>query len=479
MQTILKSKGYIRGALKKFIYLLSGNVVPQAIVAVSFLWLAKAIGKFQFAQIMLLESMYQGLLIVVLFGMDKALERLSFESETDEYANKLLSSASLLSMVFGALILAGYALVDFLMDVSGNLQLQPTLVYLVIVAAITGALFQLNVSYNYVLADARTFAVLRSLRALIFSVILITAVALSASSVVAGKILADVFSFIVPILFFRFCVKSKKNRSRNVDIAAIKKALPYSAPFVITLISSFVVNYVDRFFIVKYVDAQSLAEYALAQRISIVVILVAGGATLLVPPLFYKKIETEAERVYVGIQEVMQMCFWLCIMFICLTPLTIGILYGSKYEVSSTYVPFLLVGAYLSIAVSNSTVLCLLHEKKSSLTMITLIISAVLSLSLNYCLAPVIGAYGAIIAYLASISGLYFIQYFMVRKRYSRLPIFHKQFIFLLLLSSGVSYLLSIYGNLNMWLSVVFVFLSLMSVGILFVSIRKSTLINT
>lgn len=462
--------------MKRFIYLLFGNTLPQVIVAAAFLWLAKAIDKIQFGQIMLLESVYQGLFIIILFGMDKAMERLSFESNVEEYAGKLLFMSSLLCVILGAGILACYIIVDKLTNISSQMQLNTVWIYLVIVSSMIGAIFQLYVTYNYVLADARTFAILRSARAVIFS-ISIAVVAISTSAVVSGKIIADILSFLIPLVLFKWLVK-RKGYSNAIDVKIIKKALPYSAPFVITLLSSFVINYVDRFFIASYVNPASLADYTLSQRITAVVILVAGGGTLLLPPLFYKNIDKDPDKVFSGIREVMKSCIWLCLIAISLTPIAIDYLYGTKYAASSQYVPLLLVGVYLSIVVSNSTALCLLHEKNSVLNMITGSVTALVSLGINFLLAPVLGAYGAVISYVMAMSILYVMQYSLVKNKYRGLPLFTREFSVLLLLSVLLSYVLSQAGTPGIVLTMVLLGVALFSLFKLSIGIRHASIIK-
>lgn len=433
--------------MKKIGFFLLGNLIPQVILASLFLWLAAVIEKDAFANLALLDSIYQGLLVILLFGMDKAMERFAFTENNPKYAEELLVTASLACLGIGVAISSTYFFVDYLLQIKPPAGLHRNWVYVLFASATVAAIFQLFVSYIYVRSDATSFAVLRAVRALIFSLVLLVIVLFN-SSIIFGKLVADFLACMIPLIFFLF-LSNRRISILKFRLSLIKDILPYSAPFVLALIASFSLNHVDRFFIAHYIDLESLANYSLSQRVVGMVTLVASSVALIVPPLFYRNIKTHPEKVYLAISEVMNLCFWLCIIASCILPIAISLFYGVKYYAALSYIPLLLVGVYLSVAVSCSTALCLLIDNRSALNMSTGILAALTSVALNFILLPKIGVYGAIVAYLVSMSGLYGLQYFIARKRFRDIPAFYGKALLLFFSCATLSYLIRMEINLT------------------------------
>lgn len=433
--------------MKKIVFFLLGNLVPQVILASLFLWLAAVIEKDAFANLALLDSIFQGLLVILLFGMDKAMERFSFTESSPKYTEELLVTASLACLGIGTAISLIYFFVDYLLHTNPPAGLQRNWVYVLFASATVAAVFQLFISYIYVRSEVKSFAVLRAMRALIFSLVLLMVV-FSNSSVVFGKLIADFLACVTPLIFL-ILISNRPLPKIQFRLKIIKDIFPYSAPFVLALIASFSLNHVDRFLIANYIDLDSLANYSLSQRVVGMITLVASSVALIVPPIFYRNIKIDSVKVYLAISEVMGLCFWLCIIASCILPIALNFFYGAKYSVALSYIPLLLVGVYLSVAVSCSTALCLLIDNRSALNMSTGILAALTSVGLNLFLLPIIGVYGSIIAYLVSISGLYGLQYFIAKKRFKDLPAFYRQALLLFVSCATLSYLIGLEANLT------------------------------
>lgn len=433
--------------MRKMLLFLVGNLVPQIVLACLFLWLAAVVEKDEFANLALLDSIYQGLLILTLFGLDKTIERYSFVEKAQHYAEELLVTASLTCLGIG---LTGFALFFVVNNVTAfhlPAGLKPDWLYLLLVASTLGAIFQIVVSYKYAQTDALSFAILRASRALVFTLVLSLAVIYD-SSVIFGRILADVVSCAVPLIFL-LLVFGNPFTKYKYRLNIFRDVIPYAAPFVMALIASFTLNYVDRFFVAHYLDLESLANYSLSQRAVGIVTLVASSIALVVPPLFYKNIESDPEKVYSGIREVMSICFWLCIIASSLLPIALWLVYGEKYSGSLGYIPLLLVGVYFSVAVSSSTALCLLIDKRSMLNMITGVLAALASVGVNILLLPRIGIYGAIVAYVFSMTGLYGLQYYFAKKKYPQIPALISQPMLLFVICCTLSFFIEIDKKLS------------------------------
>jgi O-antigen/teichoic acid export membrane protein len=160
----------------------------------------------------------------------------------------------------------------------------------------------------------------------------------------------------------------------------------------------------------------------------------------------------------------------LCIIASCMLPVALNFFYGAKYSVALGYISLLLVGVYLSVAVSCSTALCLLIDNRSALNMSTGILAALTSVGLNLLLLPIIGVYGSIVAYLVSISGLYGLQYFIAKKRFKNLPAFYRQALLLLVGCATISYLIRMEDNIIP--SILYLLISLAMVAAVFMSLN-------
>lgn len=433
--------------MKKILLFLIGNLLPQLVLASLFLWLAAIVGKEEFANLALLDAIYQGLLILNLFGLDKVMERYPFVEKASHYADELLVTVSLTCLGIGLTSIAIFFVVSSTLTFQPPAGLKLDMIYLLLVASSLGALYQIFVSYKYAKSDALSFAVLRGVRAIIFALVLSLAVIFN-SSIIFGRILADFISCVVPLIAFLFIFGNPfiKHKYRFL---LLKDVSPYAAPFVVTLIASFALNYVDRFLIAHYLDLESLANYALSQKAVGIVTLVASSVALVIPPLFYKNIESDAEKVYSGIKEVMSICFWLCIIASSLLPIALWLVYGEKYSGALGYIPLLLIGVYFSVAVSSSTALCLLIDKRSMLNMTTGVLAASTSAVVNVLLLPSIGIYGGIAAYVFSMIGLYVLQYFLAKKRFPEIPAMKLQPLLLLAVCGTLSYFFSLGKSLS------------------------------
>jgi len=429
--------------LKKIIFFLLGNLIPQVILASLFLWLATVLDKDDFANLTLLDSIFQGLLVVLLFGMDKAVERFSFIENSSGYAEELLATASIASLAFGIVLSLIYFCLTIFFNIALPLGLSVTWIYILLVSVMITAVFQLLISYTYVKSNVVLFASLRAGRAAVFAIIMLIFVGLN-SSVILGKLLADLLASLILVYSFLYF-------SKNINILIIfqikifKNIFSYSAPFVLALIASFSLNHTDRFFIASYIDLGSVANYALSQKVVGMVTLVVSSISLIVPPFFYKSIKTDSEGVYRIISEVMDLCFWLCFLASCALPMFIYFIYDNKYLEAPGYIPLLLLGVYLSIAVSCSTALCLLLDGRSFLNMGTGILAALISVGLNLIFLPLIGVYGAIFAYTAAMCILYVLQYFIVKSKFKNLPFYIPRFIILCLILSLLSFFVTSY----------------------------------
>lgn len=466
--------GQIQYKMKKIFYFLLGNLIPQLILASLFLWLAAIIEKEEFANLALLDSIYQGLLIILLFGMDKAIERFSFTERAQQYTEKLLVTTSLVCLGIGVAVTAIYSFLDYFFPIKPLAGIHPNWMYALFASTTLAAIFQLFVSYRYVQSDATSFAILRAVRALIFSLVLLVVIYFD-FSVIFGKIVGDFLACSIPLIILIFMAR-RTFKTYQFQSKIVKEILPYSAPFVIALIASFSLNHIDRFFIASYIDLESLANYSLSQRVVGLVALVTGSVALIVPPFFYRNIRTDPEKVYLIITEMMTLCFWLCIGAACALPVAISLFYGEKYSAALSYIPLLLVGVYLSVAVSFSTALCLLVDKRSVLNMTTGILAAITSVGLNLILLPLIGVYGSIMAYVVSMSGLYALQYFIVRKRFRNLPKFPRQTIVLLISSTALSYLIRIENNITLPMSVLLIAMAVCSVILMLFGLKNASI---
>lgn len=425
--------------MKKMLLFLTGNVAPQLLMASLFLWLAAIVSKEEFATLALLDAIYQGLLLFTLFGFDKAMERYSFLEKEPFFSEELLVATSLTCLGIGLTGMAIFFIVHNVTTLNLPAELPVDWIYFLLLASSLGAVYQIFVSYKYAKSDALSFAVLRAARAFIFVLVLSLVVA-SNFSVTFGRILADLASLAIPLIIILF-VFGNPLVKHKYKIAIIKKIIPYSAPFVLTLSASFAINYLDRFFVARYLDLPTLANYALSQRVVGIVTLISSSIALAIPPLFYRNIEKDPKKVYSGIREMMRICFWLCIAASSLLPILLWVIYREKYSGALGYIPLLIIGVYFSVAISSSTAPSFLFHGRSLLNMITGLFAAFLSVAMNLILLPRIGIYGAIFAYIFSIMALYALQYFFAKRAFAEIPVMILQPILLFVACGIVSYL--------------------------------------
>ncbi|MBT9493229.1 MAG: oligosaccharide flippase family protein [Paucibacter sp.] len=414
---------------KKIALFLLGNILPQGLIAIVFIILAKLLTNQQFGELVLVDSIFQLMVVGFLLGNDKAVERLSFESEGGEkYNQNLLFGTIGVATIFLAITLITNTIffetfqkiikIDFL---SNELMLG------LVIASWLAAIFQLVQSYEYKRLNAIGVLLLKLSRALIYAAVLLYLI-YHASPPSFSKVCAEIIALTAPLLVFWYLRTKDQSTAGLISFAPLKAAialrdsLSYSLPFFLAVVSSISMSNLDKFFINKSLGAHELASYAIAQKFSLVFLMIAGGIAAITPPVFFRTFHENSNKAYLFADKILHIVFLGILFFSMSAQIVVPYIFPDTSKEILIYLIGILPGAYCSIIVSYGPVLCLLQDKRSFANMMTGIVTAGLNLIFLYFLIPLAGVWGAVISYSASMLFLLILQLKLIRSRHSDFP---------------------------------------------------------
>jgi len=414
--------------LQKIAQFFLASLIPQTIIGVTYIVLAKYIDKIDFAALMLIDSIFQFFVIIFLFGNDKAIERFVPEKKTSQYERSQYIVGPYIAVSFFLLVFivisdqihaVVYALTG--VDLYGGYS-----VSLVLLASCGAAMLQLTVSMKHAELDSMAVLYLKMLRAVLFSMSIYLGFKY-ASDIKSVKVISDIASTVgVVLLFFVL------SRSYGLFIAGasiiiksirvMRGNLGYTVPFVVTILSSFALNNADRFVINEYYGLDELSDYALSQRIGAIFLLISSGIAAIVPPYFYRNFHEDKSKSYLMSDNIINVLVYVSIIFTITTVIAFPEIFGKKYPNATLYLAGLVLGGFISVAVSYGTALCLLYDKRSIINMSTGLIGGVFNIASLYLLVPTFGVIGAVLSYVSSLALVFMLQFLYIRKSHPSFP---------------------------------------------------------
>lgn len=183
----------------------------------------------------------------------------------------------------------------------------------------------------------------------------------------------------------------------------LKKALVYSSPLILHMLSGYILNIGDRFFIKYFLDEKALGNYAVAYQIGMAINFFYTSFNLAWTPTYFKWMK---EKNYTQIKKVKKMVYTALPI---LGALLLGLwwlfstfwLTDSSYDISTSIVVVVLIANLILSMYKFESNYFLFTKKTKQLSWFTFI-SAIVSVAVNILLIPRIGIFGAAIATLIS-----------------------------------------------------------------------------
>jgi len=199
-------------------------------------------------------------------------------------------------------------------------------------------------------------------------------------------------------------------------------SLKFSVPLIPALLSAFILNLSDRIFIERYFTLADVGIYSLGYKIAGLIGVVTSSFLLAYGPVFYRHANSDdqvAAKEKIGKYNQMYILVVIIAAFIItlFSKEAIILLLSSKYKESYKIIP-IIAFAYILIQITGLFNMMIYQHKKSVALMFIVLISAGLSILINFLLIPAYGAYGAAFATVISFSIVFFLTWRYAIKTY-------------------------------------------------------------
>lgn len=186
------------------------------------------------------------------------------------------------------------------------------------------------------------------------------------------------------------------------------QGLSYSTPLILHMLSGYLLNIGDRFLIKVFLTPEDLGNYAVAYQAGMAVNFFYTSFNLAWTPTFFKWMK---EGRTLAIAKVRKIVYYsivglgliVAILWYVVFPI---IDVGDKYNVSSSVVLVVLI-SYMILSLYKFETNYFLYNKETKRLSVYTMVSAGVSLILNFILIPIIGIFGAAIATLVSFVCIY------------------------------------------------------------------------
>jgi len=392
------------------------------------------------------------LLQLIGFQLDAALTRFYFDQPEGKARDRVVSTAFLsLGMMTAAAALALYLssgwLADWLLE-------RPDLPHAMqLVALILGAMVLSDVSLSVLKAQQKSIAVtgwqlLRLLFELSGKIVLVVVFSWGVIGVLAGQAIAAV-TFVIG-----FSIWLVRRFGLGFDAKLLKSMVAFSAPMVLAGLCAFLLHSADRFMLAKFASMYSLGLYGIGYRFGYAVTAIVLSAFLLIWFPFIFSVEDKDERKHVLSQAALfvpAVLLMLSLPVALFAPELVALFTDKQYFYAWHFVPVIMFG-YLAWGAFQVFQTPFFVHKKTSRLPVMVGMAAVINISFNVLLLPILKTMGA--AY-ATVIAQFFLA-FVVRSQAQKLeafPVAWRRFVPLLVICAvaGVSlYVVPIEGLTSM-----------------------------
>ena len=213
---------------------------------------------------------------------------------------------------------------------------------------------------------------------------------------------------------------------KNFSFVCKKKylvpTLKYSLPLLPSLLAAWIINLSSQVFIEHNFSTSEVAIYALSLKIVALVTVISSAIMTAYNPTFYKVANNEEEKkgkAYLyKIQNKIITVLLICTMFIAVISKDLLYYFFSNEYIGAMYIiPILVCGTAIT-QMTGFLNLAFYQNKKTKLIMWIMILSAVVTITMNALLIPLLSTIGAAVTYLTSALLFFVLEYFFAKKYY-------------------------------------------------------------
>lgn len=278
-----------------------------------------------------------------------------------------------------------------------------------ILAGLLGASFDHVLSKYQASENFKVYNFLLPLRSILLLLIMIVVLHFFNEDFIDAYFKSISIIFFISIIIY---LLYSKTRLRNKPLNSLKKLINVSKGFIVFEVSVLVLMRLEvwllTFFVgVGYLNSQSVAYYWAAFSFIFLLPIISSSLTTILLPTLKKNNSLEGAKA-----KLILIFLSMIILYISIACIAIEFLFGEKYEETLIILPIMGVGVFFSF-IANLERLSLVALGKEKKGNIVSYCQLAVSLLVNIALIPLLGLYGAVLAFvsvrLTSLLGFYFI----------------------------------------------------------------------
>lgn len=363
-----------------------------------------------------------GSILIIIFSLsiDRSISRFYFDFKTEkerkDYFGTIFislflisTSALLLTLIFNKYIGLIYKSIPF------------SPFYFIVIFTIYLEVF-FNITYRYFRSSekASIFIGLSLLTFFLKAVFTITLVVLLKKGAL-GSLKANLYAAIILFPLFSYLnikiMNFKFNRRMLID------SLKFSLPMLPSTLSAWTLNLSDRIFIERYFTLTDVGIYSLGYQFASYIMIFTEAFNKAYEPTFYSLANSDnpvdeiKQKLGAYNYAYISIILFLCFLLSLFSKEVIFFLLDSRYH-EAYKITMLISLAYFINCITHPIGLSIQQDKKTYLTMYSIVISAVFNIILNFILIPILGMYGAAISTILSFSARFIVLFLFSKKCY-------------------------------------------------------------
>ncbi len=313
-------------------------------------------------------------------------------------------------------VLCGYAILLLFSPLLGKIDVLSPYLVLIYLYVLTSSLQQVCHQFVRARGHVRLYAldgIFRTVCTIVFNVLFLSVFGLGITGYVLSIIVADALSIValsaidgLPRFF----------RLRYLNPVMARSMLAYSLPLIFATECNWIISMSDRFFIEAMRSSHELGLYAVSSRIPTIMILISS---IFIDAWQISTINgssrKEQEDFFTTVGNIYQALVVVLVSGIILFSKVFVFLFAApSYYEAWTFIPLLVIGSGFA-CLSNFVNSVYTLEKKSTCTMATVVLGAIVNIGLNILMIPSYGPQGAALA-----TAISYILMFLIRAIHSR-----------------------------------------------------------
>lgn len=434
--------------VKHFATIGIGSLINMFIGAITTPLITRLVNPTEYGQLSIFTMYSQIALMVLCLGLDQALVRYYYESETIEYRRALLFKC----IVFPLVVTAIVSMIVIAISVTGICKFEFSTFIMILLCFYT--LIEVVHRFSYLIIrlsyKTKLYAVLGIANKCIYVVTAVILLFLVNGEDLEILIIATVFAAIIVTflsVYYQSSIWDLRKANKEVCHVPVKDLLKYAYPYIFSLGIATFFQAIDKMALNYYCTYSDVGIYSSTMNlVHIFAIIQTTFNALYAPMAIEHYTKNKEDKVFYQItNQVMTVIMFFIGISLILCKDVFALLLGEKYRMAAMILPFLIFNPIM-YTISETTVQGLVFMKKSKMQVVIAIIACITNLMGNAILVPLYGCQGAAIS-----TGLSYIVFFTARtfisNRYFKVDYQLRKFYLLTLVVCGYAFYNTFYEN--------------------------------